>query len=283
MRRPRAEADTTRPPPSKERKRAEPPIETGALPRGLAVLEAMIAAERPLALAELAEAVKLSPSTTHRLVQTLAQSGYAFRDAGGRILPTPRALSPLGLHHPLNLLRRAALPVLRDVQKRFGPTAAMSVVMGTQRMVLEISPGEDNVTPYFGANLQSPLHASASGKILLSRLSPSERSALIGEGPYAALTPRTITDRAQLDRELERTLARGYAENTDEHWQGISAVGAPIHLDSGRLFGSIVLTGPSRYFSAERNPEMAGELKAAAHLFAVASPPAQAVRRFLGL
>src|SRR5690606_3551949 len=82
---------------------------SGALARGLAVLRALIAAPQPMLLGDVATAVKLDQSTTHRLLRSLEDAGHVIRVQGGkRYLASPKALFPLPLLHPLALFRREA-------------------------------------------------------------------------------------------------------------------------------------------------------------------------------
>ncbi|WP_188609613.1 IclR family transcriptional regulator [Chelatococcus reniformis] len=258
-----------------------PSSEQGALRRGLAILDSLAATERPLTLAEISQQVGLTASTTHRLLQQLGESGRVLRLASGFIL-SPRSASPLSLYHPMSKLRRNASEVLRNLQTTYGPSASMTIVMGTERMVVELASGDDGFVPYFDTHLRTPLHASASGKMLLSSLAWPQASALLGPAPYPRLTASTIVDEAPLREDLERTAERGYATNFDEYCDGISAVGSPIVLPDGGLFGSIILTGRSKYFGKDSLPAMAGAVRSAAQLFSVAYPTVRNVALFVG-
>lgn len=257
--------------------------EGGALQRGLAILDVLIAAERPLPLGEVSELVGLTPSTVHRLLQNLIQAERVYRDESGRFAMTGKALIPLGLYHPLNALRRDARDPLRDLQKKYGPTATLSVFVGGHRAILEMSPGDDSFVPYFDTHLNTPLHATVSGKLFLASLSQERRRELLGPEPYPLCTANTISDAATLEAELAETDSRGYAFNLDEHYQGISAVGAAIRLQNAVTVGAVVLTGPSKYFPRDRLHDMAADLVHTAQLFSFASPSMRAVARLLGL
>lgn len=257
--------------------------EGGALQRGFAVLDVLIAAERPLSLSEVAELVSLTPSTVHRLLQNLIQAERVYRDDAGRFAVAGRALMPLGLYHPLNALRRDARDPLRELQGKYGPTANLSIFVGGHRTIVEIAPGDDSFVPYFDTHLTTPLHATVSGKLFLTTLSQQARKELLGPEPYPRCTASTICDAGSLEKELAQIAERGYALNLDENYQGISAAGSPIRLPNGVTVGAIVLTGPSKYFAKDRLPAMTADLMHAAQLFSFASPSMRAVVKLLGL
>ncbi|MGE0800050.1 MAG: IclR family transcriptional regulator [Lautropia sp.] len=259
--------------------------EGGALARGLAVLDALSAAERPLYLGELSALTRLTPSTLHRLVQSLVQARRIVRMPNGQLSLSPKSLVPLSLHHPLHTMRRDASEVLSVLQKTYGPTAAIIVFVGFERFALEIKPGDDSFVGLLDIHLESFLHASSSGKILLSALPREEADGVLGEGPYPAFTANTITDPGRFRRELEDVATSGYAINMNEACEGLSAVGAPIVVPGqpGTYLGSIHLTGSSKFFTPASVEKMVTDLKAAARLFSVASPTTRNVARFLGL
>lgn len=255
--------------------------ESGALSRGLAVLSAVIAAARPLSLVEIEDAVGLSSSTCHRLLQTLSQAGYIHRDTGNRYYPTPRAVFPLVIDHPLNLLRRDTSDALTRLQRTYGPSVGLIVFMGTARLFVDVVLGQDNVTPYYETQVSLPLNSTVSGKLLLSELGVADRDAALGPEPYPMRTPKTITARAALMRQLDQVAKEGIATNIGENIPGISAVGARLALPGARAIGAIVITGPAKYFTARSIARMSADLRECTAILSNTSLSVRAVARFL--
>ena len=256
--------------------------EAGALQRGLLLLELMVNAGRALTLTELSELSNLHASTVHRLMQTLTQSEHVFRDGAKRYYAGPRSYLPLSLYHPFNVLRRDSYETLRTLRDRFGVTCGLSVFIGTQRLVVELAVASDTLSPYYQTHLTSPLHAAASGKLLLLNFPAEQRRDLLGPAPYLQYTPHTITDAEAVERDLALTAERGYAVSLNENFKGISAVGAPINVTSQRAVGAITFAGPSAHFTSDTVPEMGTAARQAADLLALGSPGVRAVRQQLG-
>lgn len=255
--------------------------ESGALTRGLSILSCLQEAMRPMGLQELSAAVGLPPSTCHRLLQSLEQAGYLYRQ-GALHYPAARAACPLPLEHPLNRLRRDTTALMRELQERYGPSALLVAFLGHQRVVVDYIAGSYSVTPYFGTHVTAPLHVSVSGKLLLSDLAPAECDALLGEEPYAARTKFSIQDRKTLDAELDQVRQQGWASNHNENVAGISALGVRLSAPSGRAIGAIVLTGPGRYFGGGKDP-MCDDLLQAAGMLNATSNALRAMAEFLGV
>jgi len=256
--------------------------EMGALQRGLALLELMQQAGRPLTLTELSEMAGLHTSTIHRLLQTLMQTEHVFRDAGRRYYAGPRTYLPLSLYHPFNVLRRDAYDTLRTLRDRFDVTCGLNLFIGTERLLLDLAAASDSLSPYYQTHLKSPLHAAASGKLLLLNFPPEVRAELLGPPPYARYTRHTVTDADALAADLRLAAERGYAVSRDENFDGISAVSGAIVPEGWRMLGAITLAGPSRYFAPEILPEMGEATRRAAELLAFGSPGVRAVWRMLG-
>ncbi|MPZ31975.1 MAG: helix-turn-helix domain-containing protein [Rhodospirillales bacterium] len=253
----------------------------GALQRGLLLLELMQQAARPLTLTELSDMAGLHTSTIHRLLQTLLQTEHVFRDTGKRYYAGPKAYMPLSMDHPFNLLRRDAYDTLRTLRDRFDVTCALNLFIGAERLVLDLANAGDSLSPYYQTHLKSPLHAAASGKLLLLNFPPKLRAEMLGPSPYPRFTSRTITDPEALRLELECTVERGYAVAWNENFEGISAVAGPIVPNGARALGAITLAGPSRYFAPEILPEMGMATRRAADLLAFGSQGTRAVLRMM--
>lgn len=277
----------TDPPPSKRRGR--PPgskadrdegFVTGSLARGLLILDVLREAVGPLALSDVAAETGLEASTAHRLLQVLAEQGYAVRDEKQkRYLPGPRALSPLTMYHPFTQLRNEAAPVLKMLHDETGEVCALVLFVGNERMVVDSSRGGRLLSPYYDTWLRSPLHASASGKLLLAWMGDAERNELLGPGPYTAHTPYTITDPAELAADLQAVRDRGFAVAREDAFQNLVALAVPLalHPDAPPL-GCLVVTSLSRALNAEDEPLIVGRLKSAASLFSHMVPAMQSFK-----
>ncbi|HVL57747.1 MAG TPA: IclR family transcriptional regulator [Burkholderiaceae bacterium] len=243
--------------------------ETGSLQRGLALVEALQMAQRPVSATELAEATGQPLSTVHRLLQVLIQQSYVLRDDNKRYLAGPKALLPLNLYHPLNVLRRDAREYLRTLRDQFRQTATLIVFLGMERLIVELAIENESISPYQATHLKSPLHGAASGKVLLASLTRAQRGRLLGAGPLERRTPNTITDLAALERELDLVRTQGFAVAVDENHVGLSATAAPIQAGPDQVIGCFVLAGLTSKFPRETVHAAGHVVKMTADLFSI--------------
>jgi IclR family acetate operon transcriptional repressor len=254
----------------------------GSLSRGLQILDVLTQASGWLSLSDIAAETGLDASTAYRLLQTLIETGHAVRDdALKRYLPGPRTLSPLSLFHPLTQLRREAVPVLEFVQSQIGETCAFVLFLGQERLVVDFVRGSHPLSPYYDTWLKSPLHGSASGKLLLAWMPDSERAELMGPGPYAAHTPKTITSPAKLEADLNAVRQKGYAVAREDAYESLVALGVPLTFQrDAQPVGCLVVTSPSSSLAPSAEPRVCEQLRAAATLLMNGAPTMQVFRQW---
>lgn len=254
----------------------------GSLSRGLQILDVLTQAPGLIALSDIVAETGLDASTVHRLLQTLIDSGHAVRDdALKRYLPGPRALSPLSLFHPLTQLRREVVPVLEFVQKQVGETCAFVLFLANERMVVEFARGTHPLSAYYDTWLKSPLHASASGRLLLAWMPEAERCNLLGPGPYVSYTAKTITSPKVFADDLALVRQNGYAVAREDAYESLMALGVPLAFQRDtKPVGCLVISTASSALPAETETRVAEQLRAATTLLMNSAPAIQVFRQW---
>jgi DNA-binding IclR family transcriptional regulator len=123
--------------------------------------------------------------------------------------------------------------------------------------------GPAAITSHNWVGQRTPLHATSSGKILLAHLDPAARERLLAV-PLERFTPSTVTDPAELRRQLDAAFATGWAYTLEELELGLNAVAAPIRQHDGAVVAALSVSGPSYRLSPERIPAVAPSVVAAA-------------------
>ena len=259
-------------------------VQMGQLERALDVVHALNNSLQPLKLTALAEITRLDPSGTLRLLKSLVDLGYVTRDDQSKsYLPSPKSLFPLSLFHPFQELRRDAADLLYEIQRDTTATSALQLFLGGQRVVIEQRAGANRLTPYVEPIVRSELHASASGKALLSTLSPDQRQRLLGPESYARFTPQTMTTLQELEQDLEISRERGYFAVNEEAMQGMSAITAPVFLNNGCVVGCMVAFGTSQQLPRDAMRERGQVVKRGADILSTMSPALRALEPLLSL
>lgn len=238
----------------------------GSLQKGLTLVEILLDSQAPTTLTDLAALSGFDVSSTHRLLQVLMERGYVVREEiAKRYVAGPRALSTLKILHPLNEFRRTARPILESLRNTSNQTTSLVVFVGNERLTLDVARGENQLVPYSDPWLRSPLHASATGKILIAWKSEEDRRKLLGDGPYKNFAPGTITDPALLSVSLAQIRDRGYSVGRDEPHLGITTIASPF-VYAQHIMGCIALTARSDAIAESFEKEIGFALRTSASL-----------------
>jgi DNA-binding IclR family transcriptional regulator len=109
---------------------------------------------------------------------------------------------------------------------------------------------------YSRVGRRAPLHCTALGKSLAAWETEEWIDRFLGRRPRA-YTTATLTEPADLRRELAKIRAARYALDVEEFAQGLKCVAAPVFDHSRRVVASLGIAGPSVRLSSERLPRLA--------------------------
>ncbi|MFN7995936.1 MAG: IclR family transcriptional regulator [Bryobacteraceae bacterium] len=225
-----------------------------------------IVAQHPegIQLRELSRKCEGQPKATiFRILHTLKELGYVEQDEKSSAYRLTHQIEWLGRGESRETLKRVVRPFLERLRVQFEQTMALAVLDGDQLMYIEILDGLRSIRMNATVNSYAPLHCTSLGKAILSRLSPEERSRLLGRRPLAKFTANTITSMTHLERHLAEVRTQGYAVDDEETEEGARCVGAVICGRKGRPVAAISISGPLSFVPQERVPEVARELKKA--------------------
>lgn len=195
----------------------------------------------------LARAAGLPRATALRLIQTMEREGLLLRvPQADRVLLGPELIRLAREVDMGSVLRELAGPQLGELSETLRETVTLSVTApdGGLDLVHQVD-GPQHLVPRSWLGKRFPLHASSSGKLLLSTY-PGERLERFLREPLQELTPSTITTPRALRSELRQVREQGYAATVDEMEQGLAGVSVPVFNETGALVGVINVSGLSQ-------------------------------------
>jgi DNA-binding IclR family transcriptional regulator len=221
-----------------------------AVERAIALMDALADGGGPRGVNELARVLGAHASTVSRLLGTLAEAGLVERDgASGRYRLGLRVAHWGSAAVAGRDLRELARPLLAELSELTGETSTLSLAAGTEALTADHVASSQSVLSQARVGRASVGHATAVGKVLLA-YRPDALAALPAR--LEAFTPRTIVDRAQLERELEHVRERGFAEASEEREAGLHAIAVPVLDGRGALAAVLGLQGPDRFDDVAR-------------------------------
>jgi IclR family acetate operon transcriptional repressor len=195
--------------------------------RAISVLTAFEDADQ-LSLADLAAHTRLPKPTVFRLVLTLENAGILARSEEGNLFSLgPRLVSIARLVLSRGL-PEIARPHMQALARSYGHTVNLAVLDEDEMLFVDVIESRSTLRMVSGVGTREPFHSTAVGKAVVAELDAEELETMLGRRPLRAVTPRTITSRAQFDAELREIHARGYSTDRGESQPGAHCVAAPI-------------------------------------------------------
>ena len=194
-----------------------------------------------LSQAQLLDRTGLARSTVYRMLNSLLECGILREPVAGRFVLGGRLLELAYKVTPASdfvSMVRFLQPVLDRLAVEIGQTCKLSVF---ERGAIMLVAGALARTPHamsYSIGEYLPLHAGGASKVLMSALSRAERLKILGEN-LSALTPRTIVDFAELDRELDIVAAQGWSEDPGEYSLTVCSFAAPISDRRGNTVAAL--------------------------------------------
>ena len=215
------------------------------LDKALSVLACFTSAESPLGVNDISRMTGLSKSYVSRALKSFRTHGFVEQDAQTRrykIGIDGFALATNYAHQ--NPLIKAAWPQMRELSAETEHTIYTSIRNGDHCRHIMAVEGPKFIESQWRIGIRLPLHATASGKLLLAHAPADEQDSLIRTLPLPRLTPNTVVDRDTLRDEIAKILKQGYAFANSESVEGLRAVAVPIAGHGESVIGSIGIVAP---------------------------------------
>jgi len=209
----------------------------------------------PTPLKQIALETGLHPSTAHRILGAMSQSGFVERAEGGTYRLGIRLLELGSLVKSRISLRETAMPAMLRLHAATGESVNLGIRDEDEIVYVErTSSGRSAVRVVHIVGARAPLHTTATGKLFLVEDGPDRVRDYARRTGLPASTPGSITDSIALEKELDKVRRHGVAFDLDEVENGVRCIAAGIRDDSGELIAGLSLSTPSERFDPDRAP-----------------------------
>lgn len=235
-----------------------------SLDRALETLCAVSKLER-CTLSDLSRETGVPTATTHRILTTLANRGFASFDERQQewmigIEAYRTGVSYLKRNNVVELAR----PIMQRLMQDTGETSNLAVA--DQSFVVFVSQIETSnpIRAFFPPGSRTPMYASGTGKSLLAAMRPEALDKVVNETDFVAFTDRTKIDTSTLHDDLDTIRQRGWSFDEGERYIGMSCVGAAIFNEQNEPFAGVSVSGPSARFQSQSLTRIGDLVSAAA-------------------
>ena len=237
--------------------------------RLFALLEVIAQRDTPFTLQAMVDETGLPKPTLHRMLQQLEAAGILQRDGNGRHYSTGQRLMRLAENLLLNSTSHGARhAVLRQLVDEVGESCNITAFSGSEVLYLDRVETAAPLRFYLHPGSRVPAHCSATGKLFLSQMTPSQRRRLLANVSLEKFTANTKTDVDALEQEIEQVREQGYAFDNEEFLPGLLCLGVLVPAPQGNSNMGIALQAPMMRFSHERALSFLPTLRRAAQAIA---------------
>lgn len=208
-----------------------------AVERALAILDCFSEDKNNFTLTELSHAIELSPSTTLRLLTTLENMNYIFRDPVNMRYYLGFRLAQLSHVAFANLdICQVVRPHLERLHSQFNESMGIYILKDDHRVCVERIECTQPLRSVVSVGQNQPLTRGASGRLLLAYLSEEEIRPLLEKDPATTF------------EDLARIKEYGYAVSHGERQAGVVSIAAPVFNSVGKVAAALFISGPEVRF-----------------------------------
>ncbi len=224
-----------------------------SLERGLAILSCFTPKRPVLGIADIADELGMSRSTTHRYVITLLALGYLEQGASRKYRLGLR-VTDLGMS-ALNStgLREHASPYLEELRQRTSYTVSLGVLDGPELLYVDqarsFRRGQSQASVDARTGSRLPAYCTAMGKLLLANLPEADQRELIGQLKLTKHGPNTITSKKALKDELAEVHEANFAVDDEELAKALYSIAAPVRNEARQVVAAVEIAVPSATIS----------------------------------
>lgn len=204
-----------------------------------------------LSVRQIARDLGTTPSTVHRILTTFEEHRLLGRSNDGQYVVDLELYricqSIAGDLSPTHIV----MPYLEELAAECGEATVFGVYDPRQRRMMFSARVEAAHPLRYVTELLRwlPVHSGASGLAILAFRPPEERRLIYAEG-LESLTPATLVTPAEIETELTRIRAQGYAHSVGQRTPGAVCFAAPVFESQDQACGDLCVTLPEQRFQA---------------------------------
>lgn len=224
-----------------------------AAERAFGLVEALALATEPTGLIDLSQRMQLAPATVHRMLVTLTSIGWVEQRgprSGYQLSEQMLGIAALALAN--NPLVRHGRSILERLSARTKYNSYLTVLEAGRVVFLATAKGEKAPRYDFQVGLSIPAYANPAGKVLLAYLPEDERRELLDRyGTLRQLTPATVTDIGELEKQFETIRAQGYFVDPGESALYRRGVAMPVRGADHKVGAAVLNTIPVEHIGED--------------------------------
>ncbi len=213
--------------------------------RAAAILRVCSASKAGLSLGEIAAELALPRSTVQRIVNALVTEGLLQTNGSHHSIRIGIGLHAIALAQRVDVVE-IAHTFLKELSQKTGETVDLAELKSDHLVFVDQVSGSQRLRTISSVGEIFPLHNTANGKAALSFMTDNDVVSRLRS--TIDIKPASLN---LLLSEIQLARLKGFAEDNDEHMEGISAIGTAFQTRTGNIF-AISIPMPSVRFQSKK-------------------------------
>ncbi len=204
-----------------------------------------------LGLKDICMGLNMNKTTVFRYIETLISLNLLEKHKGRYFLGI--GLFELGSSVRIQtLIVERIHPILEKLAQEINEAVNLAQIYENTALYLDRAESKRRLQLKASVGDKLPLYSTGLGKSILSVLEMTRLNTLVYNLKMERMTGSTITDPAQLMKQIDLVRTRGYSVDREEFDEGLICVAVPLKITELNFIGGISISGPSNRLSEER-------------------------------
>lgn len=231
------------------------------------ILKIFTREEPEKSLAQISKETGINKTTVYRFLSSLMKIGFVGQDPHTGTYHLGIKLFEIGNRVIVNKnIIEISRSILTRIVKDINITIHLATIYDNEVLYLDKIKSTQSLQMHTYIGLRVPLHCTALGKSILSRLPKDEVREMLKYVRLTARTPQTITKINDLLQNLQTVKKNGYAVDREEFEEHVLCVAVPILNNDDYPIAAISMSGNKLQINDRSIPILAGELQKASKL-----------------
>lgn len=215
-----------------------------------------------MGISEISRELGIGKSTAFRLIATLKSRGFVTQSTSNE----KYSLSTKFIHIGSAILGKndlisIARPYLLKLSEKYGEASHLVVLNGSDIVFIDkVNSRNISVQMHSTIGARMPAYCTGTGKLLLAYCYKDNINEYLKNVTLNKFTTKTIVDKEELKKELEKIRANGFSQDDEEKEEGLYCLAAPIKNSRGKVVAAVSISGPSTRMK-ERKQELIDSIK----------------------
>ncbi|MEW6665374.1 MAG: IclR family transcriptional regulator [Thermodesulfobacteriota bacterium] len=213
--------------------------------RAAQILESFSLEKPSYSHSEISKKLGLNKTAVTRLLSSLEKAGLLERHTEtGRYSLTVKLYQIGSVYINRTGLPEAARPVLSELAASCNESSHLTILHEFEVLYIDRVECAHPIRMMSHVGRKLPAYCTGTGKVFLAHLSEQDLKRFFRAVKLKPFTPRTLTSREALRRELARIRMQGYAVDRAENEVEVVSVAAPVRDRSGEVVAAVSAAGP---------------------------------------